>query len=285
MSDLPSVAAVWMAAEGNAPLPEGAFPVVLQHVLQTGRMAVAGVEGRVAGFSASVVRGDVSFLSYLFVDPAMQSAGMGQALLAEVMPHDGTIHATVSSPDPRALGLYVRHGMVTVWPVFGLRADVASLSDLPVSTATVRPADPADLDIVARDAAVSGRSREDDHHHWMHDMGGVAFDLERRGRRVGYGYLQVGSNSADAAFRAGHVRIGPLGIEDEASAFDCVLAAVAFAREFGARLDIMMPGVHPATGALLEAGFRIAEIDTFLTAAGQPLLDGTRYVPSGGGLF
>jgi hypothetical protein len=276
-----------LAAEGESAPSDVTLPAPAHfvHLLSTGLTCVAEQSGAVTGFATAFTRGNVTFLSQLFVDPACQSGGIGQALLQAVMPEDGTIRTTIASPDPRAVSLYVRHGMTPVWPVFDLVGDAGSLRELPVSLAALERAPAKDPDIVDMDARIGGRPRPEDHWHWSNQRGGVAFTIQRRGRRTGYGYLQVGKESIDARLRGDSVRIGPIGVDDTASSYDSVLAAVSLAREYGQQLEILMPGIHPALGTLLEAGFRISDIETFLCGVYPPFVDGTRYVPSGGGLF
>lgn len=286
-ADLPDMMRVRLATEGEQPTGDSLppAPAGFVHMLSHGVARVAEQDGVVVGFAAAFVRANVSFLSQLFVDPGCQSSGVGQALLQAVMPDDGTLRSTVASPDPRAVSLYVRHGMVPAWPVFDLVADSGALKELPVSLASLQMAEANDPDIVEMDARIGGRLRPEDHRHWARQRGGRAFTIERRGRRAGYGYLQVARDGDDAAFRGDSVRIGPIGVDDPSSSYDSVLAAVELAREYGKELEILMPGMHPALGALLEAGFQIVDIETFLCAVRPPFVDGARYVPSGGGLF
>jgi GNAT superfamily N-acetyltransferase len=284
-SDLPEMMRVWLLAEGDEVESDQPVPVGLLHLLDTGTVRVAEVDDSLAGFAVSFVRGDVTFLAQLFIDPERQSGGVGRALLQAVMPEDGTVRATISSPDPRAVGLYVRHGMAPAWPAFDLSVDVASLHQLPVSMATIQPARGGDPDLVAMDAAVNGRSRPQDHRHWIEQRGGIPFWFERHGKRAGYGYLQVGRDGQDAVLRGDSVRVGPVGVVDPADAYDCVLAAVDLAREYGSQLEMLVPGPQPVLGALLEAGWRIKDIETFMTSSRPPFVDGACYIPSGGGLF
>lgn len=286
-ADLPEMVRIRLATE-NETIPDDQTlpaPAGFVHLLSHGQTCVAEQDGKVVGFAAAFTRGSISFLSQLFVDPAGQSGGVGRALLNAVMPEDGTVRATVSSSDPRAVGLYVRRGMLPVWPVFDLVADTGALRELPTALADLQEAASEDPEIVETDARVGGRRRPEDHRHWSQQRGGIAFTIERRGRRSGYGYVQVARDGDDAALRGDSVRIGPIGVEDPAAAYDSVLALVTRARAYGERLEILMPGIHPALGTLLEAGFQIADIETFLCAGPAPFVDGSCYVPSGGGLF
>src|SRR5947208_302382 len=104
------------------PLP-GDIPPYLSHVLQTGRLYVAEEDGRILAFAGAITRGNVSFLTDLFVLPSSQSGKLGKTLLQTVFPQDNLIHCTMSSSDPRALALYIRAGMRPQWPHFGLRLE------------------------------------------------------------------------------------------------------------------------------------------------------------------
>lgn len=287
--DLPAVFYTWLAAEGEAPeqapRPDDAAPSALAHVLESGRMLVAERAGRVIGFATAIARGQVTFLGQLFVLPEVQSAGVGQRLLRAVMPDDGWQRATVSSSDPRATALYVRHGMRPFWPVFDLAVSVERLGCLPETDVAVAVARPEDSNLIGMDAEIAGRLRPQDHSYWVEHKAGVPLRFERGGKTLGYGYVLVQPQSSDARWYGDTVRVGPLGVHDEADAVDCLVCALNWARERGGRLSVLVPGPHPGLRTLLEAGFHIGEIETFLSSGEQPFTDGRRYIPSGGGLF
>ena len=284
-TDLPGIFRTRMATEGETMSDGHPVPVGFSHVLNTGRFVLAERGGRVVGFGASFIRDGVTFLSQLFVHPREQSGGIGQALLDAVLPSDGTVRSTIASPDARAVSLYVRHGMIPAWPVFDLSGKRNALHDLPESMVQAMPAEAGDPDLLTMDAATGGRLRPEEHRHWRERCGGLPYWFERNGRRVGYGYLQVARDGYDAALRGDSVRIGPIGVEDSSYAIDCVVAAVELARQHASVMNILLPGLHLSLGVLLEAGFRIGDIETFLCSVQPPFADGRRYVPSGGGMF
>src|SRR6478609_3122555 len=112
--DLQAVHAVWYATEtiGEAnPPPPGAPHPWLRHVLRTGTLLVAERDGAIIGFAGVIARGELAFLTDLFVAPERQSHGTGAALLDAILPRDGRALATIGSSDPRALALYIRAGM------------------------------------------------------------------------------------------------------------------------------------------------------------------------------
>jgi GNAT superfamily N-acetyltransferase len=287
--DLRLITRVWRLAEGDDtagdPVADDSVPSVLTHLLETGRIQVADEEGEIVGFASAFTRDDVAFLAQLFILPGRQSGGIGRKLLEAVLPRDGSLMSTVASAEPRAIGLYARHGMIPVWPLYDLDIAVADLGALPDPDVRVVPARPDDPDLVSMDANASGRRRAEDHRFWVSRRGGVPYWLEQNGARTGYAYIQVLSQSVDSALAGGSVRIGPLGSVHPSGALDCVLAGVAVARKHGARLSILVPGLHPALGVLLDAGFHIGDIETFMSSADPPFVDGRSYIPSGGGLF
>lgn len=287
--DLPAVHYVWQSAEGMAPdhTPrEGdAVPSSLTHAFNTGTMLVAVENGRIVGFAATIDREPVTFLGQMFVLPDLQSGGVGRRLLEAVMPDDGRQRSLVSSPDRRALGVYVRHGIRPFWPVFDLGASVERLRSFPRTDVEDVMAEAGDPQLTGWDAEIGGRLRPQDHAYWMRQKGGVPLWFERNGKRLGYGYVQVQPRSEDAHWYGDTVRVGPLGVRDVADAVDCLTSALGWASEQGGRLSVLVPGLHPGLRPLLDAGFHIGDIDTFMSSTDPPFTDGRRYIPSGGGLF
>src|SRR3954451_19364987 len=125
------------------PPPPGPVPAYARHVMATRRLLVAEEAGRLLGFAGLITRGEVSFLTDLFVRPALQSSSIGKALLHEILPAGGT-YWTCGSSDPRALALYIRAGMRPQWTQFGLRAIDLAPERLPADTVTIAEAMPGD---------------------------------------------------------------------------------------------------------------------------------------------
>ena len=183
-SDLAAVYDVWyrtdvLTNDLTATPEKGPVPAYLRHVLGTGTLLVAERNGDIVGFAGAVTRGDVVFLTDLFVDPRHQSSSLGKRLLQAALPGgDRLIHCTLSSSDPRAQALYIRSGMVPAWPYFGLRLDA--------STSYVRGWAP--LDVHATQALASD----------MPEM--VKVDAERSGReQAGGAYLLDGARASSAS--------------------------------------------------------------------------------------
>ena len=290
-SDLAAVYDVWyrtdvLTNDLTATPEKGPVPAYLRHVLGTGTLLVAERNGDIVGFAGAVTRGDVVFLTDLFVDPRHQSSSLGKRLLQAALPGgDRLIHCTLSSSDPRAQALYIRSGMVPAWPYFGLRLDA--------STSYVRGWAPLDVhatqalasdmpEMVKVDAERSGRERPEEHTFWMEQEQAVPLWFRREGRLIGYGYVRLG---AGTIWHPQACAIGPVGAASAEEATACVLAAVDWASERAPVVRIGVPGPHGSLALLLERGFHITYVDTFVSGAPAPFFDPRCYVPSGGDLL
>lgn len=282
-ADLPAVNAVYYDTEVGDEREEGAPPrrelACYPHELHTGRMFVAERAGRVIGFTSAITRSDVTYLTELFVRPEAQEQGLGHALLRAVLPEDGGIRCTMASSDIRAVGLYTIFGMQPQWPNYWIVGPTtahiqAVLPDIVVEEA--RADNPA---LVDWDAEVSGRRRPEDHRYWVEQGDAAPLWFLHDGERVGYGFIQRRSTSS--LWSPHTPTIGPLGVRDEDLTVDAVAAAVVWARRYAEVARLVIPGPHPALGALLRAGFRIVYVETFCSSARTPFFDPRRYLPSG----
>ncbi len=264
------------------PPSPGDVPSYLRHVLQTGTMYVAEQDEKVLAFAGAITRGNIIFLTDLFVWPAHQSGQLGKTLLHSVLPQDDRVHCTMSSSDPRALALYIRAGMRPQWPHFALRLEKPT-HEMPLTPGMeIIEADPGDPALVHWDAQVSGRLRPVDHLYWVREQRAVPLWFRRQGQNVGYGYIRLG---AGTLWDPQACTLGPIGASTPEDATACVLAAVNWALQQAEVLHIDVPGPHPCLATLLERGFRITYVDTFVSTAGTPFFDARCYSASGGDLL
>ena len=266
------------------PPETGEPPLYLRHVLQTGTLSVAEQDGEVIAYAGSITRGNISFLTDLFVRPARQSGSLGKTLLHSVLPQNDLVHCTLSSSDFRALALYIRAGMRPQWPQFGLKwererstHEIALASDIEIIQA-----DPVDPALISWDAQISGRSRPDDLQYWIREERAVPLWFLRQKQTVGYGYVRLGAGMLSHPQTC---TLGPIGTSSPEVVAACVLAAVNWALQQAEVVRIDVPGPHPCLATLLEQGFRIIYVDTFVSTANTPFFDVQRYIGSGGDLL
>ncbi|HUY76809.1 MAG TPA: GNAT family N-acetyltransferase [Ktedonobacterales bacterium] len=286
--DLQGAYDVWYRTEtleNEQPLAPGQPAPYLRHVLRTGALIVAEEDGALRGFAGAITRGNVLFLTDLFIDPTYQSGGLGHTLLHAVAPASDLIRCTVSSSDPRALALYIRSGMRPQWPCFALRLDTTthdwsrlSFPDAPAIT----EAAPDDPDLLAWDTRSGGRPRATDLAFWRADQGGVALWCTRDGQRIGYAIIRLNAGSLEDPSACA---VGPVGATTPEEATACALAAVAWATQHASVVTIEVPGPHACLPVLLDHGCHILYADTFVSTVSAPFFDARCYIPSGGDLF
>lgn len=264
------------------PPAPGDPPAYLRHVLQTGTLFVAEQDGVVLAYAGAITRGGITFLTDLFVHPDHQSSQLGKALLRPVLPEDGLIHCTVSSSDPRALALYIRAGMRPQWPYFALRLEKPMQERPTMLSLEISEADPNDQELIDWDSQISGRRRPLEHAFWVREQRAVPLWFRRDHQIVGYGYIRL---HAGTLWHPQACALGPLGVKAAEDAADCTLAAVNWALQRADVLSIEAPGPHPCLAPLLERGFRISYVDTFLSTADMLFFNARCYIPSGGDLF
>jgi GNAT superfamily N-acetyltransferase len=235
-----------------------------------GSLVVGEVDGRIVGFGGVLRRGRVSHLGDLYVLPEHQSSGIGRTILSRLLPSD-TPRVTFASDDSRALGLYIRQGMRPVCPLLYLTISPSEAS-LPRGFEARGTADgplavagepPGIRQAVTLDGRVSGGDRAGSL-SWYAGLPGVTLHL------TGGGYAFARMIDED-------LEVGPVGGDTPQDCADAVFAAVA-AHPGADEVQVAVPGVHPLLPRLLETGWEIDDLDTFMTTEpGLVRLD--RYLP------
>jgi GNAT superfamily N-acetyltransferase len=283
-ADIPQIYDIWYADEvGDDPdPPRRGAPTIIEHELATGELVVAERAGRLDGFATLIVRGGVAFLADCFVRADAQSAGVGRLLLGRLLPRVGQTCCTLSSKDHRALALYIRAGMRPQWPNFCLLGHSDKLGDLAGDIEVIegQAGDPA---LIEWDAQIGGRRRPEDHAYWLGATRARPLWFRRRGAVVGYGYAQT--HSPESLWHPDAITLGPIGAHSPEDALACTRAAARWAQPHADVLLITVPGPHPALAALLDAGFQITYVETFVSSSQEPFADMRCYIPSGSTLF
>ena len=217
-------------------------PGYVTHLREHGTFLVASLDGVVTGYSATREVGQATMLCDLFVDPPFHGQGIGHRLLTQIFDGAGE-RFTYASRDPRAMPLYVRHGMVPRWPLL-------YLSGPPIAAGSqARKVSPAEAAAAEHD--LTGEDRTADYAFW--GTGLIVYD--------GTTVVAAGAMDRDILLH--------LSPADEPA----LLAALSVLE--GRRLSLCLPGPHPALPTLLANRWRIDEYDHYMSSV-PDLLDKSR---------
>jgi ribosomal protein S18 acetylase RimI-like enzyme len=240
---------------------------------------IAEIDGMAVGYAQSFIRGDIWFLSQLFVQPEAHSGGIGRELLRRAQEYGrrrgARVYAVVASSSPVAQSLYMRGGMFGVGTGYRLAGTAASLAALPEpETNRKRVVDCSGwLDRIDElDREVYGASRRVDHEHYLHrpEIKSYSFGLTTDGTFEGYGYVDANG------------WIGPIAAREPDGQRALLQMAGAHLAERGvedARMWVASLN-HVVMSTLLGAGWKAEPITYFMTS--EPFGKFDRYQPSGG---
>lgn len=273
-ADIGAITAILEANDEPVVWPDIPRPPYVEHLLSRPRtrVVVGELDGTVAGIAASIEVGRPHrrFLSDLYVDPALQSRGVGSAMLRAAF-EGADERMTFSSSDPRALAAYIRNGMRPRWPLLYLEVAAGRLGPNDIGV-VARPADV--VESARLSLAWSGLDRTVDFAFYarLPDAAGFVVTIDGAAAAVGWARREL----APAEGRwLDHASIAP-DADPVGAAFGVLRTA---ARD--ERLGAAVPGLHPAVAALLEHGVRIGGQDTFCATDPNPF-DPDRIFPSPG---
>jgi GNAT superfamily N-acetyltransferase len=267
--DIPAIRSI-LATHGNdGPVVYGDIvgPYV-RHLIDHGRTLVSVAGGDLVGFAATIETGRGRHLADLFVRVDRLGQGIGRPLLDAVF--DGAVErSTFASDDPRALPLYIRAGMAPLWPsvyLEGAAADVGISGRLSTEAATA-------VEIAGIELGWTGQDRRLDHQFWASQVEADSFVVLDSGAVVAAGHARARQASA--------VRVlDRLVIKPDEEPVVATLAALRRAAR-GGPVFVCIQGPSPVLRPLLEAGFRIADRDTYMATA-PDLIDPARLIPNPG---
>jgi GNAT superfamily N-acetyltransferase len=273
--DLGAIYDVWRAtqlADSDQPPPDwpdgpGTMPW-FAHLLEVGRLIVAVDDGSVVGFAGLLDHGRCVALSDLFVAPSRQSAGIGGLLLDVILPTERSL-VTMASTDPRAVASYVRRGMRPRWPAYYLGADVDRLRAAPRPAVSIAPTNPDEYPWELRGDA----------EHYA-GLGGTTARICAGDEPIGTALLLRGN--PQRVFHPEATEILESAAATEEDAADVVLGLVQHLADGGAeRIELQVPGPHPALAPLLARGFEITDVDMACASERGLLADPGRYTMHG----
>ena len=273
-ADMPAITAILEANDEPVTWPDVPRPPYVEHLLTRPgmRLVVGELDGSVAGVAGTIEVGrpGTRFLSDLYVDPARQSQGLGRAMLRAAF-EGAESRMTFSSRDPRALGAYIRNGMLPRWPLLYMEM-AAGLLGPHEDGVEARPANPAET--ARRSLAWTGVDRTVDFDFYARLPEASGFVVVIDGDLAAIGWARRELAPPEGRW-LDHASIAPHA--DPVRAAYAVLRAAAG----GQRLGAALPGLHPAVAPLLERGVRIGDQDTFC-ATDPDLFDPERIFPSPG---
>lgn len=255
-ADLPAIATIALAY-GDEGAGSASDPRYVTHLRRSGAFLVAERAGEVAGYCATRRVGDATMLCDLFVAPDRHGGGIGGRLLDAAFA-GAEERFTFASRDPRAMPLYVRHGMVPRWPLLYLSGPPTGRSPLTAGAVPVMEAAVAEL-------RLTGQDRGADYAYW----------------EAGAGCRGVIVQDGDEAVAAGVTAPGRLVHLVSARHADPVatlIAALGAVPAGAGRVRLCLPGPHPALPRLLAARWRIEEYDHHMSS--DPYLLSPGHVPS-----
>jgi ribosomal protein S18 acetylase RimI-like enzyme len=239
---------------------------------------VAEVDGELAGFALSWVSDGLWFLAELFVSPAHQGCGVGDALLQRTF-----AHAQKAGAGNRALitfafntvsqGLYIRRGLFPRLPIYLFQVGREACRHGPELQCTDIELATDLTKLVEIDRSTLGISREK-HHRFMQSQSTIRGVLFHSGRDcVGYAYVSANGP------------IGPLGVARPEMMGPAFRTALALAATTGAaQISAFVPGIATeAVGAAVALGMRITLPAVLLSA--KDFGNWTLYLPRNPGFM
>ncbi|NUS19590.1 MAG: GNAT family N-acetyltransferase [Mesorhizobium sp.] len=243
---------------------------------------VAEDGGDILGFAWSWVCDDLWFLAQLFVDPARQGHGIGNALLERTVEHARKSGAADKALitftfNPVSQGLYMRHGLFPKTPVYLLGAArervMKALPEPPLRAVEIDDSAATMEKLVEIDHRALGVSREKHHRYLGTDPATTGVLLYAGGDAVGYSYFSAN----------GH--IGPLAVVWPDRLRDAFATALRLAADRSPeKVSAFLPGTcDSALHLAVDQGMRITFPMLLMASPGYG--DWKQYLPRNPGFM
>lgn len=256
--------------------PEFRPPLTLRHHLATGLIFAAESEGRVVGFCAGIVRQNLLYVTFAYIDPSFRGQSVGASLLNALLGSVNTPNKQlVSTHNMSAVSLYLRSGFRPIGQLTYLGVESARLTELARSSVELEEAKVGDPDLIDWDARLSGRRRPEDFAHWADVENARFFWFTHAGERVGYATARINSQ---AVFGNDQISFGPVGIV-EGREVEAISSLVRWGANEQPRLELISFFGSPALPCLLDSGFRIEYLCSFM-GCGATTANRSGYFPS-----
>ena len=257
-------------------------PPLFVHFLKTdpeGSFVAHDSKGKLIGFAMSLIREDEWFLSQLFVDPTLQSKGLGQKLLDKAMRYgkkNGCKRwALVTfSYNPQAIAVYTKMGMPPQRPLLTMerkRKDDEAFKKLraPIKLAVTKITEEKYINrLTALDRRARQLARPEEHFFWLADENYNTLIFHDGKKLVGYAVV----NSRGM--------IAPVVASDPKYLVSLMAHAVEWGAAQGHKFQILFVQGEQleVIRMLMTTGFHIDE--TTLVMASEQVSDPKLYIPA-----
>jgi GNAT superfamily N-acetyltransferase len=230
--------------------------------------------GRVIGWAMSIERDGHLELTHFFVEPGIQSKGLGRALIEKAFPPGrGDHRAIVATQDPRALSLYLRSGVYPATTSVDVLLRPGSFdSNCDLTFERLEASEWAVSEIVALEKAVLGFARDTDIRFLL--AGRPAWLALRDGMPAAYAF---GVQPNPPGVTDHSPACGPMAALDPADMpmlIDHVMGQAGDVNEFCITVPFMN---RHALGHLMERGGQIDPF-YFMILSDQPTMKLDRYI-------
>lgn len=257
-------------------------PPILVHILKTdpeGTFVAFDKKGKLVGFTMALIREDEWYLAFLFVDPMLQSRGLGQKLLRKAMAYGKKNNCRrwslcTFSINPQAVAVYSKMGMPPQRPLLAMersREDNESFRKIsPPVSLTVKQAtnDRMINRMLKLDKRARQVARPEELFFWL---GCAEYDvLLYYDDKKFVGFAVVNSRGMVAPVVAAKAKY--------------LTSMLAYACEWGVKkghkfqIAFLQGGQTEAIQMLLAAGFTIDEAPLLMSS--EPVSDPSLYIPA-----